>query len=129
MIVYYDGLCALCNGFVRWALKYDRRRRLFFAPLDSRRGERLRDRFPETRGVDSIVLEKDAAVYVRSDAVLEIADALGGVWRAVALGRVVPRALRDRLYDFIARRRYRWFGRLDACPLPPPETREQFYES
>lgn len=129
VIVYYDGVCALCNGFIRWALKHDAKRRLLFAPLESGHGVRLRRAFPQTRDADSIVVRDGERVAIKSDAILAIAQRLGGVWRLTALLRVLPRWLRDSAYDLIASRRYRWFGRLDACPLPPASERDRFLDS
>ncbi|MGH7711938.1 MAG: thiol-disulfide oxidoreductase DCC family protein [Gemmatimonadaceae bacterium] len=126
MLVYYDGVCPLCNRFVRWALRHDGKRRLLFAALESERGERLRRDYPETRDVDSIVVQDGERVVLKSDAIIAVARQLSGVWRLAALLRVVPRALRDRGYDAIARRRYKWFGRLEACPLPSPDQRDRF---
>ncbi|HJU72900.1 MAG TPA: DCC1-like thiol-disulfide oxidoreductase family protein [Gemmatimonadaceae bacterium] len=126
MIVYYDGVCALCNRFVRWALRNDPQGRLRFAALDSTHGEQLRQAYPATRDVDSIVVHDGERVYLRSDAIFRIWRELGGVWRIATLSRIVPRAMRDRMYDLIARRRYRWFGRFDVCPIPPSEVRDRF---
>ena len=126
MIVYYDGVCALCNRLVRWALRHDKQGRLQFAPLESRRGTRMRDAFPETRNVDSVVVHEGDRVWLRSEALLKIAEQLGGIWRVAALGRLLPRALRDRLYDAVARGRYERFGKLAECPIPPPELRSRF---
>ncbi|MGQ0642361.1 MAG: thiol-disulfide oxidoreductase DCC family protein [Gemmatimonadaceae bacterium] len=129
MIVYYDGVCALCNRFVRWALRRDRKRRLLFAALDSGHGTRLRRAFPETKSVDSIIVRDGDRVFVKSDAILAIAQQLGPAWRLTAAWRLLPRPLRDLGYDMIAARRYRWFGRLDACPLPAADERDRFLDS
>jgi predicted DCC family thiol-disulfide oxidoreductase YuxK len=127
VIVFYDGLCALCNEYVRWSLRHDSKRRLLFAALDSAHGTRLRRAFPATRDVDSIIVRDGDRVFVKSDAILAIARQFGGLWRlAAGIGRVVPRPLRDWSYDYIARRRYKWFGQFDACPLPPADARDRF---
>lgn len=126
MIVYYDGVCALCNRFVKWALRHDRRRKLLFASLDGESATRLRRAFPETRDVDSIVVRDGDQVFLKSDAILRIAQQLGGVWRLTAALHVIPRVLRDWGYDQIAQRRYQRFGRLDSCPLPAPDQRDRF---
>lgn len=127
VIVFYDGLCALCNEYVRWSLRHDSKRRLLFAALDSAHGTRLRRAFPATRDVDSIVVRDGDRVFVKSDAILAIARQFGGLWwLAAGLLRIVPRPLRDWGYDFIARRRYKWFGQFDACPLPPADARDRF---
>jgi len=129
VIVYYDGVCALCNAFVRWALEHDKKRQLLFAALDSPHGTRLRRAFPATRDVDSIIVRDGDRVFVKSDAILVIARQFGGVWRLSPALRVVPRFLRDWTYDVIAKRRYGWFGRLDACPLPPASERDRFLDA
>ena len=105
-----------------------------FAPLQGAFARELLARHPEVRSVDSLVLvernrgaEPDAErVAVRSEAVLAIARYLGGAWRAAQILHLVPRAARDAGYDFVARFRYRLFGRYDACPLPSPDVRARF---
>lgn len=130
-LVLYDGVCGLCNGFVRFALRRDRRAALRFAPLDSAIGRAIVARHASLAGRDSIVYVERSAhgefVASRSDAVARIARHLGAWWSTV--GRVyalLPRALRDWLYDAVARRRYAWFGKLDACPIPTAAERERF---
>jgi predicted DCC family thiol-disulfide oxidoreductase YuxK len=131
-ILVYDGVCALCNSAVRFVLAHDRRGRIGFAALQSDYADALRARHPELEGVDSIVLVRTAdgveRVAVRSDAALEVCEELGGAWRLLRMMRLVPRSLRDTLYDFIARRRYQWFGRYDSCPIPEPDVRSRFLD-
>ena len=128
-ILFYDGSCALCHAAVRFVLAEDRSARAFrFAPLES---ELFRTRVPESERAalpDSMVLRTaDARLLTRSEAVLEMLACLGGLWRIVAvLGRVIPRPLRDALYNGIAAVRYRVFGtKAQACPILPPELRER----
>ena len=124
--VYYDGLCALCDGFVRFVVKRDRARRYKFAPLQ---GETARVRMAGRLSVEAmktVVLEQYDGLRTRSDAALAILSGLGGPWRLAAVFRVVPRPIRDAVYDLIARRRYRWFGHLEACRIPEPEERDRF---
>ncbi len=125
-IVFYDGVCGLCNGFVRFLLAADRRGRLRFAPLQGTTAAALRARRPFPPSTDSIVFSAGEEVSFKSAAVLGILSSLGGPWRLAALFRGVPRVFRDALYDFVAARRYRWFGRYDACPLPDPAVRGRF---
>ena len=124
-IVYFDGVCGLCNRSVGLLLRHDRRRVLRFAPLQ---GDTAHERLGLTADgdPDSIVLEDAGRLWHRSDAALRIAAHLGGWWRCFAVLRVIPRPLRDALYDVVARRRYRWFGRKETCRLPTPEERERF---
>lgn len=133
MLLLYDGLCPLCNGAVRFILRHDRRGAVRFAPLESAAGREARRRHGVPDDADSLVLLVDGIdgtqrALLRSDAVLALLDVIGGLWSVLLLFRVAPRPFRDALYSFIARRRYRWFGRYDACPLPPTEHRSRFPE-
>ncbi|MGH7719482.1 MAG: thiol-disulfide oxidoreductase DCC family protein, partial [Gemmatimonadaceae bacterium] len=118
-ILLYDGVCGLCDRFVQFVLRHDRRGTMRFAPLQGQLGQKTLATINQHAGsspIDSVVLLCDDRTLVRSDAVMEVLRYLGGRWHALAvLGRVVPRSLRDRLYDAVARRRYAMFGRYDAC--------------
>jgi predicted DCC family thiol-disulfide oxidoreductase YuxK len=126
----YDGLCGFCNGTVRYVLAHDRHGSMRFAPLQGEFAAGVFSRHPELHDLDSLVLVENASgverVWVQSDALLRIAAYLGGGFRVVRLLRIVPRFLRDAGYALFARFRYRWFGRYDACPLPPPDVRARF---
>ncbi|HYL46098.1 MAG TPA: DCC1-like thiol-disulfide oxidoreductase family protein [Candidatus Limnocylindrales bacterium] len=129
-MVFYDGHCALCHGTVVFVLKQDRSGELFrFAPLQ---GSKFSEEVaPERRAglPDSIVVQtNDGALLVRSNAFLHILRRLGGVWKFWAgIVAIFPRGLRDAVYNFIARIRYRVFGtREDLCPVIPPEQRGRF---
>lgn len=134
-VLLYDGLCGFCDGAVQWILAHDRRGELHFAPLQGDFGAELLERNPALREVDSLILVEtegagardDARVRVRSDAALGVAAAMGGVWRVVGGAlRIVPRPIRDAVYDTFARNRYRWFARRAECRLPGPEERRRF---
>ena len=129
-MLFYDGLCALCHRSVKFVLKHDGSGKLFrFAPLQ---GPTFEARVPAEKRAglpDSVVvLTNEGALLVRSNAFLHVLRRLGGGWRALAavIG-VIPRALRDAAYDFIARVRYRVFGtREDSCPVMAPDLRARF---
>ncbi|MGQ0701867.1 MAG: thiol-disulfide oxidoreductase DCC family protein, partial [Gemmatimonadales bacterium] len=126
MTVYYDGLCNLCDSFVRFILARDRRARYRFAPLQ---GETARARLPGSltqEELKTVVLEENGRWRFRSDAALAIMAGLGGLWKMLAVFRLVPRPFRDRLYDYVARKRFQWFGRRDACRVPTAEERARF---
>jgi predicted DCC family thiol-disulfide oxidoreductase YuxK len=125
--ILFDGVCNLCNRTVRFVLARDLRERFVFAPLQSEKGRELLSRvgFPAD-GPASIVLVEEGRFFVKSDAVLRILAGLSGPWSVLALLRVVPRGLRDALYDWIAKNRYRWFGQRAECPVPSPEQRRRF---
>jgi predicted DCC family thiol-disulfide oxidoreductase YuxK len=126
-ILLFDGVCNLCHAAVRFVIRRDRAEAFRFAPLDSEVGRRLTSRaFPEGNVPDSVILFEDGRAFVGSDAALRIVRHLGGPWSALAVLRLVPRSLRDRMYASVARNRYRWFGRLESCPLPEARTRDRF---
>lgn len=127
-VILFDGMCNLCSGWVSFVLKRDPEGRFAFATLQSDAAQRLLARDATTRAVDSIVLVEQGRVFVQSTAALRILKGLGGGW-ALAYGLViVPRFLRDAVYAFVARHRYRWFGRRDACYVPGADTRGRFLD-
>jgi predicted DCC family thiol-disulfide oxidoreductase YuxK len=127
-LLLYDGTCGLCDRFVQFVLRHDRHRRMRFATLQGRYGDAARRAMPELAGVDSVVLVTRSGAYVRSTAALEVMRYLGGVWSLLLAFYILPRPLRDWGYDFIARRRYGIWGRVDACQLPSPENRARFLD-
>jgi predicted DCC family thiol-disulfide oxidoreductase YuxK len=126
VLIYYDGLCGLCDRFVRFVVARDRRGRYRFAPLQGTTARHRLPEHPDPAALTTVVLEDDGRFRVRSDAALAVVAGLGGAWRAAALLRVIPRPLRDAVYDWIARHRFGWFGRREECRLPGPEERERF---
>ncbi|MBV8749404.1 MAG: DUF393 domain-containing protein [Candidatus Eremiobacteraeota bacterium] len=128
-MVLFDGVCNLCNGAVRYIAANDPERRFGFLPLQSPRGRALLGtRADDPRPPDTMVLLQDGHVYERSDAALYIALGLRSPLPLAFAAILIPRAWRDALYDWVARNRYGWFGRQDACPLPPPGLRERFLD-
>ena len=132
-VLLYDGLCGFCDGTVQFILKHDRRGELRFATLQGEFARGVIERHPELAGVDSLVLVERGAsgeerIYVRSEGALQVARYLGGGWTLARGLRVVPRFLRDLVYDGFARVRYRVFGRYDACPIPSAEQRARFID-
>jgi predicted DCC family thiol-disulfide oxidoreductase YuxK len=126
-IVLFDGVCNLCNRSVSFIIRHDARRRLRFASLQSEFGRRVvAEHGGEQGDLDSILLLQGGKLYDLSTAALRIAAGLTAPWPALALFLVVPRPLRDLVYRVIARNRYRWFGRREACSVPTPETQSRF---
>jgi predicted DCC family thiol-disulfide oxidoreductase YuxK len=131
-VLLYDGTCGFCNASVQFIIARDRRRTMRFAPLQSDIGQQVIERHPELKGVDSVVYV-DAigdgareAVSVRSTAALAVCRYLGAPWSWAGIARIVPARLRDLGYDLFARHRYRFFGRHEACMLPPRDVRDRF---
>lgn len=126
-IILFDGVCNLCNASVQWVLRRDRKGQFRFAALQSETGQRLLARFGmDATAFNTVVLADGGRLYTRSDAALEVARRLGAPWSWLAVFRYLPRGLRDAVYDWIARNRYRWFGRRESCLLPRPEWKERF---
>ena len=132
-VLLYDGLCGFCDRTIQFIVKHDTIRTMQFAPLQGDFARQVLERHPALRAIDSLVLVRNDAdspvqsVLVRSDAVIAIAAYLGGIWRVGGLLlRVIPRPVRDWGYNAFARRRFRVFGRLDACRIPSAEERSRF---
>ncbi len=126
-VVLFDGACNLCNASVNFVIDRDRAGRFRFAALQSAPGRALLARHGLDPGaLDSVVLIAAGRAHVESDAALRIARGLDGAWPLLAALLAVPRALRDPVYRFVARRRDRWFGRGDACRLPTAALRGRF---
>ncbi len=125
-ILLFDGHCALCNGWVSFLLTVDAQGPLRFAPLSGVTAQAALHAHPELEGIDSLVLIEGSRATVRSTAVLRIVRYLGGVWVVFLAGYLIPREIRDSLYDVVAFWRTRAFGRVDTCPVPPPQARTRF---
>jgi predicted DCC family thiol-disulfide oxidoreductase YuxK len=125
-LVLYDGHCGLCQRSVRFLLRHERGAELKFAALTSDTGRRLRKERGVSDDIDSIIFLDAERTLTRSDAALALCAYLRHPWRALRVFRVLPRPLRDALYRGIARRRYRWFGQTETCPLPAPGQAERF---
>ncbi len=131
-LVLYDGVCGLCNWLVAFLIRHDRRDQFRFAPLQSEIARRLLQRYELNPGdLDTVVVLADfqqpsERVLTRSQAALWCVGHLGGIRRLFTIARLIPSTLREALYRFIARRRYRIFGKYDKCPLPRPEDRHKF---
>lgn len=131
-IILFDGVCNLCSRSVRFVIARDPHAHFRFAALQSDAARRIcAERgipMPTALDPDSIVVIADGKTLERSDAALAIAARLPFPWSLLRMFRVLPRAIRDWLYRLIARNRYRWFGRTDACMMPTPEIRARFID-
>lgn len=125
-ILFYDGHCALCNGSVKFLLPRDKEGKIRYAPLQGDTAREAMERGEVPVGADSVVLLTDQGVFLQSDAVLKSLELLPPPWKWLAVGRVVPRRIRDGIYRWVAQRRYAWFGRYETCPLPPQKWRGRF---
>jgi len=129
-IVVFDGVCNLCTHSVQFILRHEARPHFQFAPLQSPAGERLLKTFGfSPDDARTFVLIADGKPYVKSDAAILVAKRFRGVWKLVGLVWVIPRPIRNWIYDVVARNRYQWFGKAEACMVPTPELRSRFLEA
>lgn len=131
-LILFDGVCNLCNGAVQFIIKRDKNEYFQFAPLQSDHARKIieKSRLDELKKEDlkSLILVENGQVYHRSTAVLRISRHLSGGWKLCSLFLIIPRFLRDGLYDFAARHRYRWFGKKSECMVPDPSLKTRFID-
>ncbi|WP_298485998.1 thiol-disulfide oxidoreductase DCC family protein [uncultured Maribacter sp.] len=129
-IILFDGVCNLCNGAIQFIIKRDTHNLFLFTPLQSETGKKLlEERRIDPKNMDSIILiEPNVAYYIKSDAALEIVKYLKTPWRLISIFKVLPIGFRNFVYDFIAKNRYRWFGKEDHCMIPTPELKTKFLD-
>ncbi len=126
-IILFDGVCNFCNGAINFVLKQDKKGIFRFAPLQSETGQSLLNRYNlSTKEFDSFVLIDNGKVYKKSAASLQVMNKLPWYWKELQLLKIIPTAFRDAIYDFIAKNRYKWFGKKDQCMIPTPEIRNRF---
>jgi predicted DCC family thiol-disulfide oxidoreductase YuxK len=126
-IVLFDGVCNVCNGSVLFAIKRDSQSKLKFASLQSGFGVEQSKNFNlPSSSLNSVLFISKGKLYQKSNAALEIARHLDGLWPALYIFKIVPAFIRDFFYDLIARNRYRWFGKKDECMIPTPELKARF---
>lgn len=127
MTLLFDGVCNLCNGLVQFVIRHDRAERFRFASLQSVSGQALlRQHGLRTHDFDTFVYIRDGAAYTQSTAGLLVMRDLGRGWQLLYGLVIIPRFVRDVVYRFIARNRYRFFGKQEACMLPTPELKSRF---
>jgi len=126
-IVLFDGDCNFCDSSVQFIIKRDPSNHFHFASLQSEIGRDLLKKHAVPAEVDSLVLIANDKAYIKSSAALRIAKKLDGLWHLLFLFILVPRKLRDYVYDFVSVNRYKWFGKKeDSCALPSPDVRKRF---
>lgn len=127
-ILFFDGVCNLCNSTVQFIIKKDKRKILRFASLQSSTGQKVGMQLASIHGTmpDSLVLQRNGKLYIKSDAALQVSKLMGGAWPLLAVFLIVPRFIRDGIYDWVARNRYKWYGKQDECMMPTKELKERF---
>ncbi|PCJ82413.1 MAG: thiol-disulfide oxidoreductase [Flavobacteriales bacterium] len=128
-IVLFDGVCNFCNSTISFMIKRDKKKIFRYTPLQSKIAQHLLKKHNLLdEGIDSIIYIKNGEAFVKSSAALLMCKQLSGLWPVFYSLIVIPRVIRDFFYDIIARNRYRWFGKRDACMVPTAEVKELFLE-
>jgi predicted DCC family thiol-disulfide oxidoreductase YuxK len=129
-IILFDGVCNLCNSAVQFVIKHDKKDTFRFVALQSELGQVILAYIGiDAKNIDSIVLyEPGVAYYYKSSAAIQIAKNLGGFWHLGTIFRIIPIGIRNVLYDYIAKNRYKWYGKKESCMIPTPELKIKFLE-
>lgn len=126
-IIFFDGVCNLCNGAINFIIDRDKTAYFRFAPLQSKEAAKC---IPTSvrENTDSIILLDSGKIYSKSTAALKVAKDLDGLWKTFYVLIIFPKFIRDFVYDFIARNRYNWFGKRETCRLPTEDIKNRFLE-
>jgi len=126
-ILFFDGLCNLCNGYIQFVIKRDPDSRFRFAALQS---DFAKEYFKEDpaliKDVHTVIMVEDGKRYSHSDVGLRMCAHLGGLWPILQVLKYLPKGFRDSIYNWVAKNRYRWFGKKDSCMIPTPELQARF---
>ena len=126
-IVFFDGVCGLCNKFVNFLMRKDKKGKLRFATLQGKTADQL-IAIKGKVNMDTIILYDNGKIYYRSTAALKLFTTLGGTWKLMAMFFIVPPFLRNFVYDIIARNRYKWYGKRAVCRVPMKEEQQKFLD-
>jgi predicted DCC family thiol-disulfide oxidoreductase YuxK len=126
-IILFDGVCNLCNGAIQFVIRHDPNEKFLFTSLQSKAGQQLLTQYqlPLTEFTSFILLQHNN-IYTKSTAALQVAKQISGAWACLYIFIIVPRFIRDAVYNWIAQNRYRWFGKQETCMMPTPELKARF---
>ncbi|WP_460218978.1 thiol-disulfide oxidoreductase DCC family protein [Psychroserpens sp. MEBiC05023] len=127
-LILFDGVCNLCNSSIQYVIKHDKNSLFMFAPLQSAIGQKIIETYQiDTHKTDSILLySQDNGLSTKSTAALKIAKHLGFPRNMLVLFFIIPTSLRNWIYDYIAKNRYKWYGKKESCMIPTPELKSKF---
>jgi len=129
-ILFFDGVCNLCDGFVQWTIKRDPDGIFHYASLQSDFAKTfLKDTQLNRHDISTVVLYQEGKIYAESDVALEMSKKLGLPWSLAYPFKLIPRIVRDGIYRWVARNRYRWFGKKEACMVPTPTVQNRFLDN
>ena len=125
-IIFFDGVCGLCNLFIDFLISKKKGEHLYFSPLQ---GEAAKTLIPSGYSdLDTIIFKTEKKIYIKSTAALRIIASLGGLWKLVLIFLIVPAFIRNFVYDVLARNRYKLFGKKETCRIPTPQERARFLD-
>lgn len=128
-ILFFDGVCNLCNGYVNWVIKRDPSALVSFSSIQSEHAKNMLKKHPSyDKSKDTIYYLKNDTLYYYSDAPLELVKDIGGIYRALYVFKIIPRFIRDSMYKWVAKNRYRIFGKKETCMVPKPEWKIRFLD-
>src|SRR4051812_28574434 len=129
-IILFDGVCNLCNSFVQFVIKRDKSDIFRFVPLQSDLGQQILNHIGiDPKHIDSMILyEPGIAYFYKSNAAIEISRSLGGFLSMAAGFKLLPNFVRNPIYDYVAKNRYKWYGKKESCMIPTPELKAKFLE-
>jgi predicted DCC family thiol-disulfide oxidoreductase YuxK len=125
-IILFDGVCNYCNAIVNFVIKRDKKDSLLFAPLQSTAGQELRKKYHIADSIDSFIYIENDAAHIYSTGALKVCRHLSGAWPVLYGLIIIPVFIRDGIYKWIARNRYKWFGKKESCMVPSPAVRRKF---
>lgn len=127
-IILFDGVCNLCNSSINYVIDKDKKDEFRFLALQSTLGKELQEYLGiAPNNLDSIILYcPEEAYYIKSTAALKIISRFSGLWKIVLIFNIIPAKIRDYIYDFVARNRYKWYGKQQQCRIPTPELESKF---
>ena len=121
-IIFFDGVCHLCNAFVDHLIQRDQQHKLFFAPLQGVTASQLLPA-EQTKQLNSVIYSREGLILQESQAVIQVLQDLGGLYKFFVIFRIIPSGLRDGIYRWVAKNRYAWFGERDFCRIATAEER------
>ncbi len=130
MVILFDGVCNLCNGFVQFVLKRDKNKVFQFASLQSNYGKELSAHFNlSSDNLKTVILFDGENILMQSDAGIKIISSFGGVWKLILVFKIIPRFIRNGIYNLLAKNRYTLFGKKDQCMIPTENMKDRFLDN
>ena len=125
--IIFDGVCVLCNGWVKFVLRFDRQENFSFVIAQSDLGEQIyKELGLKSDDYDTFVIVRNGKMYTKLDGVFALTSTIGWPWKIVSIGRILPKGFKDWIYDRVAKNRYALFGKKDTCMMPTPDVKARF---